>query len=431
MRRVCRRIGSRAGGIVVVAVSIGLAGAGGARGLCAETDPGTTDRTADRTAEWGRIESAAAATGRFRFLVEQPPADGRIPVPRGLPEIIRATLESAEPLDLPIEISRDGEQVVLELPSHRGRIAVPARVAVDVAEESRQFEDGRIVLSAASARVEGGRARLESQPGSHRIGFWTDPSDSVHWHWKATRWGRYDARLTFSNGSPAGSRIEVEIAGETIAADLPSTGGWYRYATLRIGAVSLRQAGDVAVRVRCTRLVGGAVMNLKAITLEPTCEGTPPVQAGDGVVTLHGRDATVLGTVLRYEPAEAKQTLGYWTRPGDAAVWTFTVTQPGSFDVEVLQGCGTGQGGSRMRVRVGPVAGPGGLWTGGASSLSFTVEDTGGFQAFRPRVIGRVPLAVGRHALRIEPERIAKAAACDIRQVRLLPVDADGPPAPD
>jgi hypothetical protein len=75
-----------------------------------------------------------------------------------------------------------------------------------------------------------------------------------------------------------------------------------------------------------------------------------PTQAANGAVTLHGRDALVLGTTLRYETAEAKQTLGFWTKPTDAASWTFVVTTPGQFDVEVLQGCGKGQGGSPMSV---------------------------------------------------------------------------------
>lgn len=138
-----------------------------------------------------------------------------------------------------------------------------------------------------------------------------------------------------------------------------------------------------------------------------------PRQAADGTVTLHGRDATVLGSTLRYETAEAKQTLGFWTKAADAAAWTFTVTEPGEFDVEVLQGCGKGQGGSPMSVVFNPGA--------AESRIAFTVEDTGGFQQFRPRVIGRVTLAAGDHLLRIQPERIAKGAACDIREVRLMP----------
>jgi len=141
-----------------------------------------------------------------------------------------------------------------------------------------------------------------------------------------------------------------------------------------------------------------------------------PEQADDGTVTLHGRDSLVLGTTLRYETAEAKQTLGFWTKPTDAASWSFRVAAPGTFDVEVLQGCGKGQGGSTMSVVFDAGSGA------AEAKLGFTVEDTGGFQQFRPRVIGRVKLAIGDHTLRIAPERIAKGAACDIRQVRLLPV---------
>jgi hypothetical protein len=142
-----------------------------------------------------------------------------------------------------------------------------------------------------------------------------------------------------------------------------------------------------------------------------------PRQAPEGTVTLHGRDALVIGTVLRYEPAEAKRTLGFWKQTGETAAWTFVVVRAGSFDVEVLQGCGTGQGGSDMSVAFDAAT------AGNAShNLTFTVTDTGGFQEFRPRIIGRVRLAAGQHTLHIKPQRIAKAAACDIRQVTLLPV---------
>ncbi len=146
----------------------------------------------------------------------------------------------------------------------------------------------------------------------------------------------------------------------------------------------------------------------------------PPVpavtQAADGTILLHGSVATIHGTTLRWEPEEKKQTLGFWTKVEDAASWSFAVRTPGTFDVEVLQGCGTGQGGSEMRVTIDPVGDR-------ATTLPFVVEDTGGFQEFRPRTIGRVTIAeAGDHVLRVKPERIAKKAACDIRQIRLLPV---------
>jgi hypothetical protein len=70
---------------------------------------------------------------------------------------------------------------------------------------------------------------------------------------------------------------------------------------------------------------------------------------------------------------------------GETAAWTFVVERAGEFEVEALVGCGSGQGGSEMSV----------VFDAGAADaearLAFTVEDTGGFQAFRPRMIGRVP----------------------------------------
>jgi hypothetical protein len=362
---------------------------------------------------WGTIDTSAAAIGRYRFVIDRPPADGRIAVPAGFPPIIRATRESTAAEDVRVEYGADAAQITL-LAEHGG--AAAGAVAIETADATRQFDDGRIVFSARDAQVTGTKAKLEEHPGNARIGFWTDASDTVSWSRKASRWGMYDVRLSYSTASPSGTEIAVDVGGTTLSGTLASTSSWYRYATLPLGKVYLPAAGEQTVTVRCTKQVGGAVMNLKAVTLTPACEGAPPVQADDGTITLHGRDATVLGTALRYEPAEKKQTLGFWTRAGDAAVWSFSVRQPGAFDVEVLQGCGTGQGGSTVQVTVDP-------GRVSAATVDFTVEDTGGFQAFRPRVIGRVRLdAQGDHELRVQPRSIAKAAACDIRQIRLIPV---------
>ena len=266
------------------------------------------------------------------------------------------------------------------------------------AEVVRQQDDGRIIFTVTADRIVG------------------DETNQCSWDYKPTRWGMYDVSLTYANAGPAGSEVEVGCDAAKVVGTLATTGSVDREATLSLGRLYVADTKPSTLTVRCSRQVDGAVM-VKTVTLSPACEGKPPTQADDGVVTLHGRDATVQGTVLRYEPAEKKQTLGFWTRPTDAAVWSFTVTQAGTFDVEVLQGCGPGQGGSVMTVAV-DAANPAAL-----SPLEFTVEATGGFQDFRPRMIGRVgPLAAGQHTLRIMPKQIAKQAACDIRQVRLVPV---------
>lgn len=295
-------------------------------------------------------------------------------------------------------------------------VAATAVARADQPAEIRQHDDGRIVFAARTATIDGTAATLEADAAGGRTGLWTNPADTVSWIWKPTRWGAYDAALAYSTAAPSGREIEVVIGETKLPARLDSTGNWSRSATLPLGRVVIPTTRDLTVRMRCTNPVGEPVMNLEAITLTPACEGTPPTQAADGSILLHARDATIRGTSLRWEPAEKKQTLGFWTRPTDAAEWTFSIATPGTFDVEVLQGCGTGQGGSDMGIDIDA-----GRPT--SSTVTFTVEDTGGFQAFKPRTVGRVTLAEpGDHVLRVQPKKIAKAAACDIRQIRLVPV---------
>ena len=261
-----------------------------------------------------------------------------------------------------------------------------------------QQDDGRIVFNASNARIVG------------------DETNQCSWDYKPTRWGMYDVSVTYTNAGPAGSEVEVAFGTTKVTGTLDTAGSRDGAATQSLGRLYVADTKPSTLTVRCTRQVDG--VQVKTVTLAPACEGQPPTQADDGVVTLHGRDATVQGTVLRYEPAEKKQTLGFWTRPTDAAVWSFTVKQAGTFDVEVLQGCGPGQGGSVMTVAVDA-----GQPAAALKPVEFTVEATGGFQDFRDRVVGRVgPLAAGQHTLWIMPKQIAKQAACDIRQVRLLPV---------
>jgi arylsulfatase A-like enzyme len=136
----------------------------------------------------------------------------------------------------------------------------------------------------------------------------------------------------------------------------------------------------------------------------------PDEQAADGSLTLAAATADVHGVMLRYEPLPHKDTLGYWVRQDDWASWDFVVTKPGRFDVELLQGCGTGSGGSQVEVAVA------------GQKLAATVAETGGFQVFVPRVMGSVTIAEpGRYTLTVKPRTKPGPAVMDLRSVRLLP----------
>jgi hypothetical protein len=147
----------------------------------------------------------------------------------------------------------------------------------------------------------------------------------------------------------------------------------------------------------------------------PNPDYVPNPPQADGSIVMHARTAEVSGLQLRYEPLPHKETLGYWFRPEDSAAWSFTVTQPGTFELIGLIGCGGGQGGSRVAFQVDD-----------QPALELTVPDTGGFQAFQPQTLGRVTIATpGRHRLTVRPLTKAKDAIMDIRQATLKPIQAD------
>src|SRR5882724_1901103 len=127
-----------------------------------------------------------------------------------------------------------------------------------------------------------------------------------------------------------------------------------------------------------------------------------------GIVTLQARDAAIHGTQMHYEESPLKNCLGYWFKTEDWAEWRFEITHPGSFEVEILQGCGQGQGGSEVNVEVS------------GQVITFLVEETGHFQIFLPRKVGRVTFPkAATYLLALKPQKKTADAIMDVRQVRL------------
>ncbi len=132
--------------------------------------------------------------------------------------------------------------------------------------------------------------------------------------------------------------------------------------------------------------------------------------AADGSVTLPAHWAVPHGRLLRYEPQPHKNTVGYWADEADWCEWRFRIEKPGKFSIQLLQGCGKGQGGSSVKI------------TAAGQSLDYTVEDTGGFQNFVEKPVGNVSIEKpGEFTLEIRAVKKAKGAVMDVRQVRLVP----------
>lgn len=127
----------------------------------------------------------------------------------------------------------------------------------------------------------------------------------------------------------------------------------------------------------------------------------------NALLFLEARDAKTHGEKLRYEDAPQKDTLGFWVNAGDTAAWEFKVARAGVYRVTVLQGCGKGNGGSRVALETAQ------------GSCEFTVEETGHFQRFVPREVGKLTLAEGANTLTVRPLKKAGAAVMDLRRVIL------------
>ena len=89
-----------------------------------------------------------------------------------------------------------------------------------------------------------------------------------------------------------------------------------------------------------------------------------------GIILLPAKYASTHGEKLRFEPQPHKNTVGYWANENDFAEWTFQCDMAGEYDIDILQGCGKGHGGSQVKLQVAD------------QSLNFVVEETGHFQNF-------------------------------------------------
>ncbi len=163
------------------------------------------------------------------------------------------------------------------------------------------------------------------------------------------------------------------------------------------------------------------VTQLKAL---PTSEAMRPLLAdwrkamndasaegANALIFLEARDAQVKATKMKYEEPPQKDTLGFWVNAADTAAWTFQAPKAGTYRVTVLQGCGKGNGGSVVALDTKQ------------GSCEFTVEETGHFQRFVPREVGKLTLVAGENTLTVRPVKKAKAAVMDLRRVILERVE--------
>jgi arylsulfatase A-like enzyme len=188
-----------------------------------------------------------------------------------------------------------------------------------------------------------------------------------------------------------------------------------------VGAVAVKANPNFSRTLWEDCFVKTDVTQLKAL---PTSEAMRPLLAdwrkamndattegANSLIFLEARDAKVKATKMKYEEPPQKDTLGFWVNAADTASWTFQATKAGTYRVTVLQGCGKGNGGSVVALDTQQ------------GSCEFTVEETGHFQRFVPREVGKLTLVAGENTLTVRPVKKAKAAVMDLRRVTLERVE--------
>ena len=347
---------------------------------------------------WSQFSEVAGKPKRYLKEVPESASVKTLLLPSNAPNIIKVLVDKKVS---PFEHDQKLNRIAIELDRNKKRL-----IEVETADNSKQLGDGRIIFSSIDAKIKGNTAKLEKNPSNYRIGFWNNLSDSIFWNYKATRWGMYDVELTYSLESKK-SKIHIQIGDKSINSEIQATNSWYKYNTVRLGKIYLPKSGQYLIAVKGVEKESAAVMNFKSLVLVPTSEGKEIIQSGRNI-SLHSRDSKVNGVTLRYEPAQKKQCLGYWSNPSDWASWDFIVKEPGDYTVTVRQGCGRGHGGSKVSI------------ISGTQKLIFNAEDTGGFQNWKNIDIGSIKLKEpGLNILEVRPLDKKSVAVMDIQEIIL------------
>jgi hypothetical protein len=282
-------------------------------------------------------------------------------------------------------------------------LVLPGVVAqvFEIPVKTTQFPGGRIVFP-----------RSEAKSG---------PDNSLIWEYKPTRWGMYEIALVYPLDTAASESVQIEVAGQKFTKLTGDREASQEFGIFPVSRFYLAKSEPFKIRVSSPS--PGSVDSLKAVFLRPAPEGKPIVQGSEEIL-LRASDATTHSVMMRYEPATNKNCLGYWTNPKDTASWDFEVTKAGTYEIELWQGCGKGQGGSSVVVHIFyPSQSDNSLIPGVIlKKTDFMVEDTGHFQNFVPRNLGSVTFPnKGKHVFSVIPQDKKAAAVMDIRQIVLKP----------
>jgi hypothetical protein len=132
--------------------------------------------------------------------------------------------------------------------------------------------DGSLHLPAATCEIYAPGVTLG---GEHLVWFYRGPNDHVVWTVNVPQSGSYEVWIEWAQiDEYADNPIAVEVEGSStsVTGTLPSTGGWGRYQTRKLGVLQLH-SGRQRVRLRPNGPARKELSDLRSIRLVPLGAG--------------------------------------------------------------------------------------------------------------------------------------------------------------
>jgi len=290
-------------------------------------------------------------------------------------------------------------------------------ITTSVAEEASNlppdpFPDLAVIPEAPPYPIELDRTRgsflVTADEGQYVAG-----SHFGNWSWtmRAERWGHYYVGLVYDSSRPK-MGVQVRIGTDNILKGYaPRTNSLQAGPPMVLGTAYLSEAGEHPISMLTADQSNVPAFQIRGIHFQPAPESVPLGQSIDGTIELLASHAATYAETMRYEPAEEKNCLGFWTDADDWAEWVFSVSTPGEFKLELHYGCGPGNEGSEVLVLVND------------QMREFVVDDTGGFQEWKALELDPVTIATpGENRIAVAPRTLANKAVMDLSKLVLTPL---------
>ncbi|MEC0371661.1 alpha-L-fucosidase [Paenibacillus chibensis] len=227
---------------------------------------------------WGRC----TLKGQTLYLhVFEPPADGHLVVP-GLLSRVERIYPLAGGDDLPFEwlgssdlivrltenglsgLNADGKPYVLAVECSGPVKGSPVRLLMNGEGAAKVYE-----LGVFESEINGSTLRYDTgKKNRDNLLDWTDEQEYTAWSVRTSGPCTFTAHLDYGCGDEGGGCFMLKASGQTLNAEVQSTGGPYAFHRFELGELHFPEAGEHSIELRAERIQGEYLMQPRKLLLE-------------------------------------------------------------------------------------------------------------------------------------------------------------------